>query len=120
MYLPCQERAIESQRRHVDGNPALIAQDLLHVRPRESARPSGQNAEEGLDVGVGADIAVAVEVGIIRTGGAAVAAQARKEGEYHRLLEVLGQCDNNRSQAARALGISRAALYKKLLSFGIS
>jgi DNA-binding protein Fis len=36
------------------------------------------------------------------------------------LLDVLDMCDNNRSQAARALGISRTALYKKLVNFGIS
>jgi DNA-binding NtrC family response regulator len=47
-------------------------------------------------------------------------AEARQEGEYRFLVEVLDLCDNNRSQAARALGISRAALYKKLVSLGIS
>jgi DNA-binding NtrC family response regulator len=46
-------------------------------------------------------------------------AEARQEGEYRCLVEVLDLCDNNRSQAARALGISRAALYKKLVSFGM-
>jgi DNA-binding NtrC family response regulator len=45
---------------------------------------------------------------------------ARKLGEYRYLLDVLDMCDNNRSQAARALGISRTALYKKLVNFGIS
>jgi DNA-binding NtrC family response regulator len=47
-------------------------------------------------------------------------ARARHEGEYRYLLGVLDRCDNNRSQAARALGISRTALYKKLVAFGIS
>jgi DNA-binding NtrC family response regulator len=47
-------------------------------------------------------------------------ARARHEGEYRYLLGVLDLCDNNRSQAARALGISRTALYKKLVNFGIS
>jgi len=47
-------------------------------------------------------------------------AQARQVGEFRYLLDVLNMCDNNRSQAARALGISRTALYKKLISFGIS
>jgi DNA-binding protein Fis len=46
-------------------------------------------------------------------------AEARQEGEYRCLVEVLDLCDNNRSQAARALGISRAALYKKLVNFGM-
>jgi DNA-binding NtrC family response regulator len=47
-------------------------------------------------------------------------AHARQVGEYRYLLGVLDMCDNNRSQAARALGISRTALYKKLGAFGIS
>jgi DNA-binding NtrC family response regulator len=47
-------------------------------------------------------------------------AHARQMGEYRYLLGILEMCDNNRSQAARALGISRTALYKKLGSFGIS
>jgi DNA-binding NtrC family response regulator len=47
-------------------------------------------------------------------------AHARQMGEYRYLLGILDMCDNNRSQAARALGISRTALYKKLGSFGIS
>jgi DNA-binding NtrC family response regulator len=47
-------------------------------------------------------------------------ALARKEGEYRHLLDVLDECHNNKTQAARVLGISRTALYKKLLAFGIS
>jgi DNA-binding NtrC family response regulator len=47
-------------------------------------------------------------------------AHARQMGEYRYLLGVLDMCGNNRSQAARALGISRTALYKKLVNFGIS
>jgi DNA-binding NtrC family response regulator len=47
-------------------------------------------------------------------------ADARKQGEYRRLVDVLNICDNNRSQAAKALGISRTALYKRLVMFGIS
>jgi DNA-binding NtrC family response regulator len=47
-------------------------------------------------------------------------AQARQEGEYRRILDALDLCGNNRSRAAQALGISRAALYKKLASFGIT
>ena len=47
-------------------------------------------------------------------------AKARQVGEYRYLLDVLDMCDNNRTQAARALGISRTALYKKLGIFGIS
>jgi DNA-binding NtrC family response regulator len=47
-------------------------------------------------------------------------AHARQLGEYRYLLGVLDMCDNNRSEAARTLGISRTALYKKLGSFGIS
>jgi DNA-binding NtrC family response regulator len=46
-------------------------------------------------------------------------AQARKQGEYRRLVDVLQRCENNRSQAAKVLGISRTALYKKLVTFGI-
>jgi hypothetical protein len=44
-----------------------------------SARTSRQDAEEGLDVGVGADVAVAVEVGAA-AGGAACAGKAGEEG----------------------------------------
>jgi two-component system response regulator HydG len=47
-------------------------------------------------------------------------ARARHDGECQYLLGVLDLCDNNRSQAARALGISRTALYKKLVNFGIT
>jgi DNA-binding NtrC family response regulator len=47
-------------------------------------------------------------------------AQARQMGEYRYLMGVLDKCQNNRSEAARLLGISRTALYKKLGSLGIN
>lgn len=45
---------------------------------------------------------------------ASILARARMQGELARLLEVLERHSNNRSKAARELGISRTALYKKL------
>lgn len=44
-------------------------------------------------------------------------AQARIDGEFALILQVLSDCGNNRSQAARELGISRTAFYKKLQQF---
>ena len=38
----------------------------------------------------------------------------REQHDYRQLKEVLAQCDNNRTRAAKVLGISRVALYKKL------
>jgi DNA-binding NtrC family response regulator len=46
-------------------------------------------------------------------------AQARQMGEYRYLVGVLNMCGNNRTEAARQLGISRTALYKKLMNLGI-
>lgn len=46
-------------------------------------------------------------------------AQARASGEIAQLRYVLEQVNNNRSLAARVLGISRAALYKKLRKYGL-
>jgi DNA-binding NtrC family response regulator len=46
-------------------------------------------------------------------------ASARERGELHRLLQALSTHDNNRTRAAKELGISRVALYKKLRKFGI-
>ena len=47
-------------------------------------------------------------------------AGARALGEKQHLLEVLKECGNNRSQAAKKLGISRTALYKKISKYGLS
>ncbi|WP_161604591.1 sigma-54-dependent transcriptional regulator [Roseiconus nitratireducens] len=44
---------------------------------------------------------------------------ARIKGEMKCVVETLHRCNNNRSLAARELGISRAALYKKLHRFGL-
>ncbi len=44
---------------------------------------------------------------------------ARYQGERQRLEEALRNSGNNRTRTARALGISRAALYKKLRKFGL-
>jgi DNA-binding NtrC family response regulator len=40
--------------------------------------------------------------------------------EKRHLLTVLRMCDDNRSQAARLLGITRTTLYKKLAEYGVS
>jgi DNA-binding NtrC family response regulator len=56
----------------------------------------------------------------MKTAPRSALAQARQLGEYRYLVGVLDMCGNNRSEAARALGISRAALYKKLEILGIS
>jgi DNA-binding NtrC family response regulator len=45
---------------------------------------------------------------------------ARQEGELQRLMQALTKHDNNRTQAAKELGISRVALYKKLYKFGLA
>ncbi len=42
---------------------------------------------------------------------------ARNTGEFKRLAEVLRNTGNNRTQAAKELGISRVALYKKLRKY---
>ena len=44
---------------------------------------------------------------------------ARAIGEKQILIEVLATCRNNRSEAAKILGISRTALYKKLSKYGL-
>jgi DNA-binding NtrC family response regulator len=44
---------------------------------------------------------------------------ARAIGEKQILTEVLKLCKNNRSEAAKTLGISRTALYKKLAKYGL-
>jgi Nif-specific regulatory protein len=44
---------------------------------------------------------------------------ARQQAERQRIMEVLAQHKNNRTQAAKELGISRVAFYKRLRKFGI-
>ena len=46
-------------------------------------------------------------------------AHARRQGEVERIREALAKTGDNRTKAARELGISRAALYKKLKDFGL-
>ena len=43
----------------------------------------------------------------------------RPEKEEQQILRILGQTGNNRTLAARILGISRTALYYKLKKYGI-
>ena len=45
---------------------------------------------------------------------------ARQQGERQRIVAALIKHDNNRTRAAKELGISRVALYKKLHKFGIA
>jgi DNA-binding NtrC family response regulator len=44
---------------------------------------------------------------------------ARQHGERQRILQALTRHNNNRTRAAKELGISRVALYKKLRKFGL-
>jgi DNA-binding NtrC family response regulator len=44
---------------------------------------------------------------------------ARQSGERQRIVQALAKHDNNRTRAAKELGISRVALYKKLRKFGL-
>lgn len=44
---------------------------------------------------------------------------ARNRGELRELLDALKSADNNRSLAAKILGISRVTLYKKLQKYGV-
>lgn len=44
----------------------------------------------------------------------------RLHGEFAKLVEALEQNDQNRTQTAAFLGISRAALYKRLQKFGLT
>ena len=44
----------------------------------------------------------------------------KPDDEGRRLLAAIEECDGNRSQAARILGISRATLYRRLETLGIS
>src|SRR5262249_50812729 len=46
-------------------------------------------------------------------------AQAREEAERARILAALQEHDNNHTRAARALGINRRTLYKKLKRLGL-
>jgi two-component system response regulator AtoC len=43
----------------------------------------------------------------------------RRSAEKEALLAALAKCENNRSRAARLLGISRRTLYHKLEEYGI-
>ncbi len=45
---------------------------------------------------------------------------ARQRAEHQRIMEVLAKHNNNRTRAAKELGISRVAFYKKLRKFGIT
>lgn len=48
-------------------------------------------------------------------GMAGIVAQAERKA----ILDALGRCQGNKAQAARQLGISRAALYEKIAALGI-
>ena len=58
-------------------------------------------------------------IGPVSESVVATLAGARAEGEKGRLIEVLKKHNDNRSQAAKELGISRTALYKRLNKFGL-
>ena len=46
--------------------------------------------------------------------------EKRREAEKQALLDALAQARNNRTLAARLLGVSRRTLYNKLEEFGIA
>ena len=43
-----------------------------------------------------------------------------EEVEKQHILQRLAMCDNNRSEAARQLGVSRNTLARKLRSYGVT
>jgi DNA-binding NtrC family response regulator len=58
-------------------------------------------------------------VGSCRPSPAPTLTQARAASELARITEALQRHSNNRQRAADELGISRVALYKKLLKYGV-
>jgi DNA-binding NtrC family response regulator len=52
--------------------------------------------------------------------GASQLVGARRLAEQQAIVRALQLCSQNRSQAAKKLGISRAAFYKKLHQLGIA
>lgn len=63
--------------------------------------------------------AVCVPSGYVEPAGPRLT-QVRHQAERHELRRVLKEVENNRTRAARHLGISRSALYKRLDKLGIT
>ncbi len=68
----------------------------------------------GTQIGV-ADLALAPA-----TPGAASSARDLDGLEREHILAVLGQCSNNKAEAARQLGISKSTLRRKLIQYGVA
>jgi transcriptional regulator with PAS, ATPase and Fis domain len=65
---------------------------------------------------------------LLRGGVAQQIGVCAEEGELHTIIEAaerraiaaaLARCNNNRSQAAKTLGITRPLLYKKMHAYGM-
>ena len=57
-------------------------------------------------------------LGIHRPGNSLL--QSRAEYERHLVRKALEECNFNRSSAARALGVSRVTLHKKIKQYGLA
>jgi two-component system response regulator AtoC len=73
---------------------------------RELGRPSSQSAPPGVPTG-----------GMMPETGSLDA--RRHEVEREAILDALRRCGNNRTQAARVLGVSRRTFYNKLEEHGL-
>lgn len=107
-------------RRQVHGFSSSAMHLMMHYPWPGNVREFEHSIERALLLSSGEEIEAAnLSIGSHRPGAATEENMSIDEMEVALIRRVLRRCDGNISQAAESLGLSRAALYRRMEKYGI-
>ena len=107
-------------RKQVSGISAAAMQQMLQYAWPGNVRELEHTMERALLLCTGEEIEPAnLSIGAARTAALSLDSMSIDEMEAMLVRKVLRRCDGNITQAAESLGLSRAALYRRMEKYGL-
>jgi DNA-binding NtrC family response regulator len=107
-------------RKQVTGFSTSAMQQMMHYSWPGNVRELEHSVERALLLSSGEEIEpVNLSIGAARSPAPSLDNMSIDEMEAMLIRKVLRRCDGNISQAAESLGLSRAALYRRMEKYGL-